>query len=158
MSPEKEVDEDWKNKAAEDHKLSRETGEKKIFIGPDFNKDGENSSKTADEESQSGENLSENNGQASDPGSSGAPDVTFLNYITSLGFQAMIFLGDIDNPVTQKKEENLEQARFLIDTMNMLRDKTKSNLTPQEENLLNASIYELQMRFVEKKGKSSGGQ
>jgi len=76
-------------------------------------------------------------------------EVNFINYVTSLGFQAMIFLGEIPNPMTNKQEKNLEQAKFLIDTLSMLKEKTEGNLSEQEANLLSASVYELQLKFVE---------
>lgn len=72
----------------------------------------------------------------------------FLGYIASLGFQAMIFLGEIPNPLTQKSEKNLSQAKLLIDTLVILRDKTKGNLDEREKQLLDNSIGELQMRYV----------
>lgn len=83
---------------------------------------------------------------------SGSPEdyqVDFTGYVTSLGFQAMIFLGEIPHPVTNKTEKNLKQAKFLIDTMVLLRDKTKGNLTEQEQAILDAAVYELQMKYVE---------
>ncbi|MBP9853493.1 MAG: DUF1844 domain-containing protein [Candidatus Omnitrophica bacterium] len=76
-------------------------------------------------------------------------EINFLNYITSLGFQALIFLGEIPHPMTNQKEENIPQAKFLIDTLVMIREKTKGNLEEKEENLLDASIYELQIKFLE---------
>ncbi|MBF0532443.1 MAG: DUF1844 domain-containing protein [Candidatus Omnitrophica bacterium] len=82
-------------------------------------------------------------------GEPAAMEVNFLNYLMSLGFQAMVFLGDIPNPATNAVEKHFQQAKFLIDTLTMLRDKTKGNLSAQEDNILNASIYELQMRYVE---------
>jgi hypothetical protein len=82
-------------------------------------------------------------------GQAQAVEIDFLNYVTSLGFQAMIFLGEIPNPVTNEVEKNLTQARFLIDTLAMLKEKTDGNLNDQENNLLENSIYELQMKYVE---------
>ncbi|OGX07334.1 MAG: hypothetical protein A2Y03_10985 [Omnitrophica WOR_2 bacterium GWF2_38_59] len=76
-------------------------------------------------------------------------EINFINYITSLGFQAMIFLGEIPNPITGETENNIDQAKFLIDTLALLKDKTKGNLSRQEADLLNASVYELQMKYVE---------
>ena len=76
-------------------------------------------------------------------------ELNFLNYLSSLVFQSMIFLGDMPNPVTNKSEKNLPQAKFLIDTLVLLRDKTKGNLLKEEEDLLNGAIYELQMRYVD---------
>lgn len=76
-------------------------------------------------------------------------EVNFSNYVMGMAFQAMIFLGEIPNPVTNKKEPNLEQAKFIIDSLLMIREKTKGNLTDDEQNLLNGSVYELQLKFVE---------
>ena len=87
----------------------------------------------------------ENNQETADQ-----PKIDFLAYITSLGFQAMIFLGEIESPATKKKETNLLQAKFIIETLVMLRDKTKGNLEAQEDNMINTSIYELQMKYVDK--------
>ena len=77
------------------------------------------------------------------------PQLDFFNYIASLGFQTMIFLGEMPNPMTNQVEKNLKQAKFLIDTLVILRDKTKGNLSKEEDDLLNGSIYELQMRYVD---------
>ena len=77
------------------------------------------------------------------------PKLDFFNYIASLGFQTMIFLGETPNPITNQIEKNLKQAKFLIDTLIILRDKTKGNLSKEEDDLLNGSIYELQLRYVE---------
>lgn len=77
------------------------------------------------------------------------PELDFFNYIASLGFQAMIFLGEVPNPMTNKTDKNLKQAKFLIDTMVVIREKTTGNLTKEEAELLNGSIYELQLRYVE---------
>ena len=59
-------------------------------------------------------------------------ELDFFNYIASLGFQAMIFLGEMPNPMTNQPEKNLKQAKFLIDTLVLLRDKTTGNLTKEE--------------------------
>ncbi|MFT5169415.1 MAG: hypothetical protein ACI8Q2_000023 [Candidatus Omnitrophota bacterium] len=78
-----------------------------------------------------------------------AMEVSFTNYISSLGFQAMIFLGEMPNPMTGDTDKNLNQAKFLIDTLDLLKEKTKGNLDASEEGLLNASVYELQMKYVD---------
>ncbi|MCR4337488.1 MAG: DUF1844 domain-containing protein [Candidatus Omnitrophica bacterium] len=82
---------------------------------------------------------------------------SFLHYISSLALQAMIFLGEIPNPMSNKVEINLPQARLLIETLIILRTKTKGNLTKEEEGFLNASVYELQMKFVEMAKKEQHG-
>ncbi len=87
-------------------------------------------------------------------GEQGEMQVNFLNYIMSMAYQAMIFLGEVPNPVTGKQEQSLRQAKFLIDTLQLVREKTKGNLDPQEENMLASSLYELQMKYVELAQKS----
>ncbi len=77
------------------------------------------------------------------------PELDFFNYVASLGFQAMIFLGEVPNPISQQVEKNLKQAKFLIDTLVIIREKTVGNLTKEEGELLNGSIFELQRRYVE---------
>jgi len=77
------------------------------------------------------------------------PDINFLSYVTSLAFQTVIFLGEAPNPLTNKAEKNLPQAKFIIDTLVMLREKTKGNLTEEEDATLEAYLYELQMKYVE---------
>ena len=76
-------------------------------------------------------------------------EINFLNYVTSMGFQALCFLGEIPHPMTNMVETNIEQAKLLIDTLVMVREKTKGNLTRQEGDVLNTTIYELQVKYVE---------
>lgn len=72
--------------------------------------------------------------------------------VTTLSLQASIALGQIPNPTTDKKEEDLAQAKFLIDTLGMLKEKTKGNLNTDEMNLLENLLYELRMQYISKKG------
>jgi hypothetical protein len=74
------------------------------------------------------------------------PDFSF--FITTLSLQTSIALGQIPNPVTNKKEEDLAQAKFLIDTIAMLKEKTKGNLTPDETGLIENLLYELRMQYI----------
>ena len=77
----------------------------------------------------------------------------FSIFASSLSMQALIFLGEIDNPITHKKEENLDQAKYMIDTLSMLKEKTKGNLSANEANLLDNVLYELRMKYTAKAGK-----
>lgn len=87
----------------------------------------------------------------------GTAEIDFLNYISSLGYQAMVFLGEIPNPVTNQPEKNLTQAKFVIDTLILLQEKTKGNLTKQESDMLNMTAYELQVKYVELTQKEGPG-
>lgn len=78
------------------------------------------------------------------------PEPDFNFFITTLSIQASIALGELANPVTNKIEEDLNQAKFIIDTLGMLKDKTKGNLTEAESNLLENVLYELRMQYVAK--------
>ncbi|UCD15618.1 MAG: DUF1844 domain-containing protein [Candidatus Omnitrophota bacterium] len=78
---------------------------------------------------------------------------TFTVFLSSISMQAMIAMGRIDNPVTGKKEESVEQARFLIDTLGILQEKTKGNLTAEEQTLLDDSLFNLRMMYVEDREK-----
>lgn len=65
--------------------------------------------------------------------------------------QAMIALGKIENPITKKVEKNLEQARFLIDTLGVLEEKTQGNLSPEENVALGEYLFNLRMAYIEEK-------
>ena len=81
------------------------------------------------------------------------PEADFKFFVTTLGIQAGISLGEMPDPSNNKKEENLPQAKFIIDTIGMLKDKTKNNLTPEESDLLENVLYELRMQYIEKSKK-----
>ncbi|MFH1397449.1 MAG: DUF1844 domain-containing protein [Candidatus Omnitrophota bacterium] len=76
------------------------------------------------------------------------PEPDFSFFITTLSLQASIALGKIPNPGTNQKEDNPEQAKFIIDTLAMLKEKTKGNLNKEEDGLLDNLLYELRMEYV----------
>lgn len=78
------------------------------------------------------------------------PVADFNFFVTTLAIQASIGLGQIPNPATQKSEENLEQAKFIIDTLGMLKEKTSGNLNQEETQLLDNLLYELRTQYVSK--------
>jgi hypothetical protein len=69
----------------------------------------------------------------------------------AITFQAAAWqqMGKIKNPVTDKIERNLDQARYSIDMLEMLRSKTKGNLSEDEMKFLGHVISELQLNFVD---------
>ena len=82
--------------------------------------------------------------------SSGPSDLTFSGFVISLASTAAIHFGDIADPVTGKKSApDLEAAGRIIDVIAMLQLKTRGNLIPEEERLVDDLLYELRMRFVE---------
>ncbi len=77
------------------------------------------------------------------------PPISFVEFLTSLGMQTLIHLGEVEHPATKKKEKNLDAARETIDILALLKEKTKGNLTEQESSLLTNLIADLQLRYVE---------
>ncbi len=76
-------------------------------------------------------------------------EVNFMMFITSLSMQAMMSLGIYPNPVTKKEEKNLDGAKYTIDTITMLQEKTKGNLTSEESRLIDNILYDLRMKYIE---------
>jgi hypothetical protein len=77
-------------------------------------------------------------------------EVNFGLFLSSLMIEGLIALGEVENPVTKKKEINLGQARYIIDVAAMIEEKTKNNLTPEEKDAIEHILYELRMRYVAK--------
>jgi hypothetical protein len=73
----------------------------------------------------------------------------FVNLVLIFQSAAMQQMGKILNPLTGKVDRNLEQARFSIDTLSMLKEKTRGNLSPDLERLLDSTLLQLRMNFVE---------
>jgi hypothetical protein len=73
----------------------------------------------------------------------------FLDMVSLFSTQAMIGLGKMVNPTTGKTEKNLPAARLFIDTLEMLETKTKGNLNQDEAKLLQATLTDLRLMFVE---------
>lgn len=84
------------------------------------------------------------------------PEPDFGFFVTTLALQASISLGAATNPATAKIEENLPQAKFIIDTLAILREKTEGNLTKEEGDLLENVLYELRMQYITKTRKGEG--
>lgn len=74
----------------------------------------------------------------------------FMNLLTSLGIQALMHMGEIPHPETQTAEVNLEAAKEIIDLLSSVQEKTKGNLSSEEEEYLTQVLPELQMKFARK--------
>jgi hypothetical protein len=79
----------------------------------------------------------------------------FSVFLSTLSMQALVALGEIPHPQTNAQGIDLEQARYLIDLLGMLQEKTKGNLTPEEEKALEGVLYELRTKYVAKTRKGS---
>lgn len=77
------------------------------------------------------------------------PEVTFLAFIMSLNTSALFHLGEIGDPETGATKQDLILAKHAIDTLDLLKKKTKGNLTEEEVNMLDKFLYDLKMRYVQ---------
>ncbi len=76
------------------------------------------------------------------------PPVDFVSFITDLITTAHLYLQGFRDPETEKVIINLGLAKRVIDTLEMLEEKTKGNLTAPESNFLANSLYDLRMGYV----------
>ena len=76
--------------------------------------------------------------------------IDFAQFVYSLATTTMVHLGEIAEPTTGQKMENIEAARQMIDILSMLQEKTEGNLTSDESKALEGLLYELRMKFVSK--------
>lgn len=77
------------------------------------------------------------------------PKPTFSGFLTSFFLpQVLTFLGEIPHPETQKKEKNLPMAKYLIDVLGIIQEKTKGNLTQEEKSHLDNLLADLRLLYV----------
>ncbi len=90
--------------------------------------------------------------QAAAPGEAASagppPEADLRIFLAGLYTQTLVCLGEIPHPASGETEKSLPEAQYLIDTIAMLKDKTKGNLTPEEAAYVDNILYDLRMRFV----------
>jgi hypothetical protein len=79
------------------------------------------------------------------------PEVTFTAFIMSLNTSTLFHLGEISDPVSGEKNKDFVLAKHAIDTLVMLEQKTKGNLSEGEQEMLSNVLYDLKMRYVKAK-------
>jgi hypothetical protein len=80
------------------------------------------------------------------------PKVDMNTFILSLSSSAMVHLGEVNDPESGKNQLDLNLARHTLDMLAMLEEKTKGNLSADEEGLLKNILFELRMKYVQKAG------
>jgi hypothetical protein len=80
------------------------------------------------------------------------PEISFSSLIFSLSSAAFVSLGAIPDPNTGKVERNLSLVKQTIDLLGLLREKTRNNLSPEEESLFDHLLYDLRMAYVREVG------
>lgn len=121
QEPKLHVDEDWKKSVSEEKAHLREKQEAGRAEGP------------------------------SQPGAAGQrtlPEPSIPVFMAGLHMQTLIALGQVPNPVTQKREADAAEAEYLIDTIAILVEKMAGNLSAEESAYVNGVLSDLRMRYV----------
>jgi hypothetical protein len=128
----KKVDESWKERAQRE----KEALEKEKAASAGGEATGKAAAEAPAEETRAHDEL---------------PPVTFLGFIAGIAAQASVYLGLVENPFTGKKEDDLDAAKHVIDTVAMLKEKTQGNLTDSESGYLDDLLYGLRMEYVKRR-------
>ncbi len=76
------------------------------------------------------------------------PEMNFSSFVFSLSTSALLHLGEIPDPITQERTRDLPLAKQTIDILGMLQEKTRGNLTPDEDQLMRHILADLRWRYV----------
>lgn len=80
-------------------------------------------------------------------------DFLFLQLVLTFQNAAWLQLGKIKNPITDKIERDLGQARFSIDILHMIKSRTEGNLQPNEKQFIDKVVSELQLNYIDEMSK-----
>jgi len=86
--------------------------------------------------------------EAGPSGHAPAMPVTFSSFVISLGSSSLMLMGERLDPQQQPLPVNLPQAKDIIDLLSVLDEKTKGNLTADEQTVLRDMLYALRMKYV----------
>lgn len=95
---------------------------------------------------------------AEDAGGGERNSFLFHHLVAMFETLALQQLGKLINPITGNVEADLRQARITIDMLEMVREKTVGNLSPEEKRLLEAVLTELQMNYVDESRREKSEQ
>jgi hypothetical protein len=114
--------------------------EKKIFIDEDWKSQVEAEKEALASEPESGPK------QPNFPND--MPPASFEMLVTTFASEAMVALGQIPNPFTNEHTISWEHAKYAIDMLQVLQDKTAGNLSPDEAAMLDTLLHQLRLAFV----------
>ncbi|MFQ6110112.1 MAG: DUF1844 domain-containing protein [Candidatus Aminicenantales bacterium] len=78
------------------------------------------------------------------------PPLDFSALVLPFFSQALVSLEKVENEPPERKDHHLELAKRLIDLLDLLKQRTKGNLKPEEEKFLEASLSRLKLSYMEK--------
>jgi hypothetical protein len=131
--------------------------EKKIIIDEDWKsqvqaeKEAAAKARPADEPS----GVAEGAPPQGDAGDSPMPAASLELLLTMLATEALVALGQMPHPATGQVQVHPSQAKYLIDTIEVLKAKTEGNLTPGEQQLMEMLLHQLRMVYVDTAGAAS---
>ena len=79
------------------------------------------------------------------------PEINFATFIISLNASALVHLGVLEDPASGKKVKNLAMGKQTIDILSMMEEKTRGNLSKEEESMLKNILYDLKIIYVKEK-------
>jgi hypothetical protein len=82
-------------------------------------------------------------------------EASFVTLAMSVASSALMSLGLVPDPQTNKTKVNIDLARFNIDLLDMLEKKTKGNLVKEEQDFMTQVLADLKYKFVEVSGDKS---
>ncbi|HTL51563.1 MAG TPA: DUF1844 domain-containing protein [Planctomycetota bacterium] len=83
---------------------------------------------------------------------------TFMNFMSEYAMRGMVLLGQIPYPGSDDRVIDIAGARYTIDILAVIQDKTKNNLSKDEESYMRNALYELRLRFVDVSEKITAGK
>ena len=114
---------------------------------PEPDKTGEPAAKKAQADTAVGTNASDKKPEDETQ----LPEINFVTFVLSLNASALVNLGLVEDPASNAKVKHLPLAKQTIDILGMLQEKTRGNLSADEENLIKHILYELRMIYVREK-------
>jgi hypothetical protein len=78
------------------------------------------------------------------------PPLEFSSLVLPFFTQGLLSLGQIENEKEEKDDKNIELAKRMIDLLDLLRQKTKGNLQPEEDAFLESSLHQLKLVYMDK--------
>ena len=128
---------------------SNDRQEKKIFVDEDWKTRVLAEKEAAKQQNEEPQEESKSPPQETTPRQEVPLPPPSLGYLaTSLATQAMMSLGLIPHPGSEKSEARPQEAQHLIDTIAMLQEKTEGNRTPEESAMFDSFLHELRMAYV----------
>jgi hypothetical protein len=94
---------------------------------------------------------------AQDPGGGDTvlPAIDFTTFLLSLASSVLVHLGELESP-EGPQAPNLPLAKQTIDILGLLANKTRGNLTAEEDKLLTHLLYDLRLKYVDARKRQSG--